>query len=288
MLNYIFNTNLYYYEEGTDELCTMRIALTYPWKSPHTRDILRWMCFDHVYTPFSDKHPLTVLKLACSMLSMDLSENAYFFNYEDAVSRDMSKSFHRERYISIYKQKKIADAKRNKSIIKKLEQSGAHLPVHKTKEKCEQLLRREEYLNYLQKHSNVWSREMEFYYCSPKGEICMLRASEWAPIELKSGLWTYKPCIIEGEGNPPSHIEGGEAPDPLHALINSLQSITRYLTTYAEEHGICRYSIDKEGREENTTPENFLDVSNLKIMGNNPVLWGLAFRMEPTGELIIS
>lgn len=287
MLDYIFDANLYYYKEGTGELCSKRIALTYPWKTPHTRDVLRWMCFDHECTPFSYTHPLTLLRLACSVLSMKLSERAYFLQYEDAVSRDMRKSFHSERYISAYRQQKIELAERFKNIQKNNKQTANNPPAHKTKEKCERLLKREEYLNYLRENPHAVSREMEFYYRLPKGEICMLRASEWAPVELKSGLWAYKPSIIDGEGNSISHIEKGEAPDPLHALIKSLQSITRSLATYAEEQGISRYSIEKDGDENNSAHWDSWDVSYLKHMWNNPVLWGLGIRILSTGELIM-
>lgn len=287
MLDYIFDTNLYYYKEGTGELCSKRIALAYPWKTPHTRDVLRWMCFDHEYTPFSDTHPLPVLILACSVLSMVLSERAYFFQYEDAVSRDMRKSFHSERYISAYIQQKIELDEMVKNMRKNNEQTRTNPPVHKTEEKRERLWKTEEYLNYLRENPNAVSREMEFDYRLPKGEICMLRASEWAPIELKSGLWAYKPCIVEGEGNSILHIEGGEAPDPLHALIKSLQSITRYLVTYAEEHGISRYSIEKDGDKKNFAHWYSWDVSYLKHMWNDPVLWGLGIRILSTGELIM-
>ena len=287
MLDYIFDTNLYYYKEGTGELCSKRIALTYPWKTPHTRDVLRWMCFDHQCTPFSDTHPLPVLNLACSVLSRELSERAYFFQYEDAVSHDMRKSFCSERYISAYIQQKIELDEMSKNTRKYNKQTETNPPVHKTKEKRERLWKTEEYLNYLRENPNAVSREMEFDYRLPKGEICMLRASEWAPIELKSGLWAYKPCIIDGEGNSISHIEGGEAPDPLHALIKSLQSITRYLVTYAEEHGISRYSIEKDGDEINSAHWDSWDVSYLKYKWNDPVLWGVGIRILSTGELIV-
>lgn len=287
MLDHIFDTKLYYYKEGTGELCSKRIALTYPWRTPHTRDILRWMCFDHECTPFSDTHPLSVLRLACSVLSMELSEKAYFFQYEDAVSRDMRKSFHSERYISAYIQQKIELAEMVKNMRKNDKLTETNPPVHKTKENCERLLKREEYLNYLRENPHAVSREMEFYYRLPKGEMCMLRASEWAPIEIKSGLWAYKPCIIDGEGNSISHMEKGEEPDPLHALIKSLQSITRCLVTYAEEYGISRYYVEKEEVGKKSAEEDLWDVSYLKFMRNSPVLWGLGIRMESTGELIL-
>ena len=287
MLDYIFDTNLYYYKEGTGELGSKRMALTYPWKTPHTRDVLRWMCFDHQCTPFSDAHPLTLLRLACAVLSMELSERAYFFQYEDAVSRDMRKSFHSERYISAYIQQTIELAERVKNIRKNNKQTETNPPVHKTNEKRERLWKTEEYLNYLRENPHAVSREMEFYYRLPKGEMCMLRASEWAPIELQSGLWAYKPCIIDGEGNSISHIEKGEEPDPLHALIKSLQSITSCLVTYAEDHGISRYSIEKDGDEKKSASGDSWNVSYLKLVRNSPVLWGLGIRMEPTGELIV-
>ena len=143
MLDYIFDTNLYYYKEGTDELCSKRIALTYPWKTPHTRDVLRWMCFDHQCTPFSDTHPLTLMRLACSVLSMELGERAYFFQYEDAVSRDMRKSFHSERYISAYIQQKVELAEMVKNMRKNNKQTVNNPPVHKTKEKHERLWKTE-------------------------------------------------------------------------------------------------------------------------------------------------
>ena len=287
MLDYLFDTKLYYYKEGTGELCSKRIALTYPWRTPHTRDVLRWMCFDHLCTPFSDTHPLPVLNLACAVLSMELSERAYFFQYEDAVSRDMRKSFHSERYISAYIQQKIELDEMSKNMRGDNKQPETNPPVHHTKEKRERIWKTEEYLNYLRENPHAVSREMEFYYRLPKGEICMLRASEWAPIELKSGLWAYKPRIIDGEGNSISPIEGGEAPDPLHALIKSLQSITRCLATYAEEHGISRYAIEKDGDEKNSAHWDSWDVSYLKHMWNNPVLWGLGIRILSTGELIV-
>ena len=286
MLDYIFNTNLYYYAEGTGELCTARIALTYPWKSPHTRDVLRWICFDHTCSPpFFGIHPLPLLRQACTILSMELSERACFFKYEDASSRDMSKSFHSERYISIYKQIKIAKREQIRTLEKKQKREGTHPPVHKTEEECEKLLKREEYKKHLQKYPNAQSREMEFYYYMPKKGICTLSAREWAPVELKAGLWAYKPCVIEGGAS--SHLEGGETTDPLHALINSLQSITQYLVTYAEEHGILRYFVVKEGDIKNATAGNSLDVSFLKFTLKAPVLWGLALRMEPSGDLIM-
>ena len=284
MLDYIFDTNLYYYAEGTGELCTARIALTYPWKSPHTRDDLRWICFDHTcFPPFFGIHPLTLLRQACTILSMELSDRACFFKYEDAVSRDMSKSFHSERYISVYKQIKIAERELVRSLEKKQKQMGIAPPVHQTEEECEKLLKREEYQNHLQKYPNAQSREMEFYYYTPKKGICTLSAREWAPVELKAGLWAYEPCVIEGSAS--SHLEGGETTDPLHALINSLQGITQYLVTYAEEHGIRRYFVVKEG--DVATAGNSLDVSFLKFTLKAPVLWGLALRMEPSGDLIM-
>lgn len=289
MPDYIFNTRLYYYSEETGELCAERVALTYPWKSPHTSDILRWMSFDYEgYPPFFGVHPLTLLRDACSVLNWELSERVCFFNYEDARSRDMSKSFHSERYISLYKQKKLAERERIRTITMNQKKPAVSAwSAGSTKNECEKLLNQREYQHYLQNHANVQSREMEFYYCSLQGERCKFIAREWAPSELKPGRWAYKPCIVDREGNLLLRLEGGEEPDPLRALVRSLQSITRYLVSYAERYGILRYFTVEEGGGDHSDTGKYYDVSYLKYILKDPVLWGLAFRMEATGELIM-